>query len=120
MASREEQKERISRELAEARLAISQSGSQLCENLNIGKHLRTSIHRHSFLWATAAAIFGWILSRLPARKKKVYIESSGPGTRRRKKKGLGAKFWSGLWSFSKPLLTAYLTKKLAERTLKGR
>jgi hypothetical protein len=63
---------------------------------------------------SAAAIFGWILSGLPARKQKIYIHSSDP--RKAEKKlgwtGLLIPVWVGIWSIAKPLVAAYLTKKI--------
>ena len=66
---------------------------------------------------TVAAIVGWILSRLPARKQKIYIRSSDP-TESEKRPGGGGllrPLWNGGWAISKPLLAAYLTKKIAEK-----
>ena len=61
---------------------------------------------------TVAAIVGWLLSGLPARKQKIYIRSS---EKRRGGGGLLRPVWSGGWAITKPLLAAYLTKKIAEK-----
>jgi uncharacterized membrane protein YqjE len=69
-------------------------------------------------WVTVAAIIGWLLSRLPARKQKIYIGSSDrlKSEKRRGGGGLLRPLWNGGWAITKPLLAAYLTKKITEKT----
>ena len=64
---------------------------------------------------TVAAIVGWLLSGLPARKQKIYVGSSDPlkSEKRRGGGGLLRPLWNGGWAITKPLLAAYLTKKIA-------
>ena len=64
---------------------------------------------------TLAALIGWILSRLPARKEKIYIQSSDQIKSGRRGGGLLEPVWNGGWAITKPLLAAYLTKKIAEK-----
>jgi hypothetical protein len=64
---------------------------------------------------SAAAIFGWLLSRLPARKKKIYIHTAASEKRREPSSGFVFQVWKGVWSMAKPLVVAYLTKKIAEK-----
>jgi len=63
-------------------------------------------------WMIVAAIIGWILSRLPARKQKIYIRSSDPikSEKRPGGGGLLRPLWNGGWAITKPPLAAYLTK----------
>jgi hypothetical protein len=92
-------------------LAISRSA------LDIRRWILESRQKHVRTWMTVAAIFGWILSRLPARKTKVYIQSADPQTPRKKQRsgGLPAALRKSAWLITKPLLVAYLTKKIAEK-----
>jgi len=62
-----------------------------------------------------AGIFGWLLSRLPARKKKIYIHASDSQKVKSRGIGLSGYIWKGAWSIAKPLITAYLTTRIAER-----
>jgi hypothetical protein len=57
---------------------------------------------------------GWILSRLPARKQKIYysLDREQDTVRRNKKKN---KLWRMVWNASKPVIAAYLAKKLAQK-----
>jgi hypothetical protein len=77
--------------------------------------MSNSLRRHSWGWISLAAIFGWILSRLPARKKKIYIHTSDAEKRPRERGGVMKQIWKGIWSIGKPVLTAYLTKKIGEK-----
>jgi hypothetical protein len=63
-------------------------------------------------WMIVAAIIGWILSRLPARKQKIYIRSSDPikSEKRPGGGGLLRPLWNGGWAITKPPLAAYWTK----------
>ena len=99
----------------------------VAEKLNVPRQVSTSLHTHSFRWAGAAALLGWILSRLPARKQRVYIETGRDGeVRRRRTKEVGlaaavmALAWKGVWSIAKPVLTAYLSNRIASKAAKSR
>jgi hypothetical protein len=74
-----------------------------------------SLRKHSWGWMSIAAMFGWILSRLPARKKKVYIQAANSEKWKAPKESFMLQIWKGLWSIAKPLVVAYVTKQIAER-----
>jgi hypothetical protein len=115
MAEPQDEKQRIILELSRTRAQLSEQSALVQRNLDINQHLTNSIREHSWAWISVAAIFGWLLSRLPARKKKVYIESANSQKRKARAGGLLRLAWNGAWSIAKPLLTAYLTKKIAEK-----
>jgi hypothetical protein len=105
--------------LAESRQRLVDHSLIVREKLNVQRHLTETFHRYSWGWMSLAAILGWILSRLPARKKKIYIQ---PGNQRMAAKlgtatklsgglDLGLKIWGAFWTLARPILTAYLTKK---------
>jgi hypothetical protein len=119
MARADEDKQRLVDQLAESRQRLMDDSLIVREKLNVQRQLTKTFHRYSWGWMSLAAILGWILSRLPARKKKIYIE---PGNHRTATKlrtaaklgiglDLGLKIWGALWSIARPILTAYLTKK---------
>jgi hypothetical protein len=68
-----------------------------------------------------AAIAGWLLSRLPARKKKVYVRTKGDERilKQSFNNGLLLAIGKGAWSVARPLLTAYLTHKVADSAKRG-
>jgi hypothetical protein len=117
MVQPQDEKQRIVLELAHTRNHLVEQSLLVRRNLDIGRHMSDSMREHSWGWMCVAAIFGWILSRLPARKKKVYIQSAKPQKLDKKRGGGGLLklVWNGAWSIAKPLLTAYLTKKIAEK-----
>ena len=115
MADSQDERKRIIAELARRRVELSDESLLVRRNLDVERRLSESVRQHSWLWMSVAAIFGWILSRLPARKKKVYIEAPTSGKKVRHREGFFSTAWKAAWSISKPLLTAYLTKKIAER-----
>jgi hypothetical protein len=115
MAEPQDEKQRIVLELARTRSQVGEQSLLVRRNLDFSQHLANSVREHSWGWMGFAAMFGWILSRLPARKKKVYIQSTNSQKQKRGGGGLLKLVWNGAWSIAKPLLTAYLTKKIAQK-----
>src|ERR1700726_4813054 len=103
MADSQNEKERITSKLAGVRTALSDQSLLVRRNLDVGRQMSDSVRRHSWAWMSMAAIFGWLLSRLPARKKKIYINASDSGKRESSKGGFLVQIWRGVWSIAKPL-----------------
>ena len=119
MARPDENRQRLVDQLGEGRERLAGLSLIVREKLNVQRQLTNTFHRYSWGWISLAAILGWILSRLPARKKKIYIQ---PGNHRTATKlsarlglDLGLKIWGALWSVARPILTAYLTRKFKAR-----
>jgi hypothetical protein len=87
----------------------------LWRKLNVGRHLLESIRSHPWEWTSLAAGFGWLLSRLPARKKKIYVYTNQEQVKGQGEKVL-RKIWESVWRASKPLIAAYAAKKVAEKS----
>ncbi len=117
MADAQKEKEQIKSELARIRNALSDEALLVRRNLDVGRHMSDSVRRHSWGWISIAAIFGWLLSRLPARKKKIYIHASDSLNLKKKARTIGfaALLWKGAWSVAKPVITAYLTSRIAAK-----
>jgi len=73
-----------------------------------------SIKNHPWEWASCVTVVGWLLSRIPGRKKRIYIDSSNQNPVKRRDQGLFEKLWREVWQFSKPMIAAYLANLLAE------
>jgi hypothetical protein len=122
MAKDEDAKHRIISELEEARLGLAGSASIVKERLDIPTRISDSFRRHSWSWVSLAALIGWVLARLPWRRSKSRLPSSsrhrlkGEEKRTGRKWDLGWMVWDGLWALAKPVLTAYLGRKLAQTT----
>jgi hypothetical protein len=115
MADSQEERKRITGELARRRVELSDQSLLVRRNLDVGRRMSDSLRKHSWGWMSLAAIFGWLLSRLPARKKKIYIHAANSEKGRGYKEGFMVQVWKGVWSIAKPLVVAYLTKKIAEK-----
>jgi len=97
------------------RVSLRDQTLLLRRNLDVGARMSDSLRKHSWGWISIAAIFGWILSRLPARKKKIYIHTAKSGKQSRGDGGVMTHIWKGIWSIARPVLTAYLTRKIAAK-----
>jgi hypothetical protein len=110
-------KQQIVAALTEVRVQVQNELSHLRRTLNMKQHLLASYKSHPWEWASSAALVGWLLSRLPARKKRIYIQSSTQTSVKNPAEGSLGKFWKEVWKISKPLIAAYVAKVLAEQKL---
>ena len=115
MADSQDDRKRIIEQLARMRVSLRDQTLLLRRNLDVGAHMSESLRKHSWGWVSIAAIFGWILSRLPARKKKIYIQTANGGKQSRKGGSVMMQIWKGIWAVAQPVLTTYLTKKIAAK-----
>lgn len=115
MAGTYDKKQRLIAEVTRVRSQMRDQLLFLRRKLNIGQEILESIRSHTWEWMSLAASFGWLLSRLPARKKKIYVYSSRPGPVKDSRNGPIGKLWKGAWAISKPLIATYIAKKLAQK-----
>ena len=64
--------QRLSQELANTRTHLRDRLLLLRRDLDIGSHIVRSTEDQPFEWITVGFMVGWLLSRLPARKQKIY------------------------------------------------
>ena len=121
MADAKEQKQRLANELVDLRARVTNQTHLVQRQLDVRQHLSQSLRRHSVAWVSSAAVVGWLLSRLPARKKKVYVQAKTNEhvAKASSSNGLLLAVGKGAWSVAKPLLMAYLTHKLADSAKRG-
>jgi hypothetical protein len=114
MAESPNEKQRIAMALSATRAELNTLFLLVRQNLDIRRYLLESRKEHIWNWMTVAAIIGWLLSRLPARKQKIYIRAPDPikSEKRPGGGGLLRPVWNGGWAITKPLLAACLTKKI--------
>ena len=115
MAETQHKKQQLTTALTEVRIQVQKELSHLRHTLDMKQHILESIKNHPWEWASCAAIFGWLLSRLPARKKRIYIDSSSQKPLKHRSDGLLAKLWREVWKISKPLIAAYVAQQVAEQ-----
>jgi hypothetical protein len=77
MAKRPEQNdstEKLSEEIARSRDVVSRDLGGLRYELDFPRKIRRSFQNQTLLWVAAVAAIGILVSTLPARKKKIYVE----------------------------------------------
>ena len=67
-------KQEIVAALAAARSRLSATGGALHRSLDVPARATESFQHHRPAWLSGAAIVGFVLSKLPSRKKTVFIE----------------------------------------------
>jgi hypothetical protein len=107
--------------LEEDRRGMAQQVSELKKDYDIPRRINASIKHYPWAWVGGAMLTGWLLPRLPARRKEVYdfksrLEEENPREIRmvsdwEKKSEIG----KGIWSFTQPILSAYLARQLYNR-----
>ena len=93
---------------------------QVSYQADVGRRVKSSFRQHLGVWLSGALFTGGMISLLPAREKKVYVNPLGKDGRA--KLATAAKpakggFWislvKSLVPIVKPLITAFITKQLA-------
>ena len=102
-------------EIAAARARLSETGRALRHSLDVPSRTRENFTRHRPAWLGGAVMLGLALSKLPGRRKTVFVErSTGAALGAAAKLGL---LWSTarfVFDFAKPLISEMAGKHLAE------
>ena len=106
-------KAQLQAELDRARAELTRELSGLRGDLDVQSRMREAFVHHKAFWMTGAALAGWVLSRLPARKKKISFNGH-TGQRDALRAGLSATLLKVGASMIKPALTAYATRRFSE------
>ncbi len=128
MADPTEDKGSLMQKLEEGRQKMAVEVSELKEEYNISRWFRTCVQKYPWGWVMGAVLTGFLISRLLARKKTVYLWAD-PVERKRGSKMLvreekeahpgrhHSELIDKLWSLAKPILSAYLGRKLYQRII---
>lgn len=76
MALSQDHEKRLSELIAAAdasRLALTSQCANLRAAFDFGAKFENAVRSNPAVWLSAASIVGWIISRLPARKKKIFV-----------------------------------------------
>lgn len=113
-------KAELTGQLAVARTRLSAALHELQRDLDVRAHVTSSFRHHKTAWLGGAAVAGWILSRLPARKKKVYVDRKDKQKiTSQKEAGLLLVVGKLIFSALRPAITAFATKKIADLAMRG-
>ncbi len=105
-------------QMAETGRALEQAGEALKHKLDVPARARASYQKNKVAWLTGAALAGFLLSRLPARQKTVYVErSTGQALGTAGKLGKLGMLWGALkfaTSFAKPFLADMVGQRVQD------
>jgi membrane protein len=89
MDSSEREKRQLSERFVISRQQLSESSKDVRHAFEFEHYkysLRKSIGENIYAWMSCAAILGWVLSRIPAKKEKVYVLPAGQSHHLREQK----------------------------------
>ena len=110
----EARKAELAAEIALSRRQFSKSLGKIREDLNVSHHIKQNFRKNKAAWLGGATALGWVLSRLPARRRKIETrETGGKKIREIEKTGLLLGVAKLLFSAARPALTALAKKKIA-------
>ncbi|MEI8235034.1 MAG: hypothetical protein WCH57_10165 [Verrucomicrobiota bacterium] len=116
MISDAERKAELLAELALSRAQLTRALHDAGEDLNVAARLKHSIAHRKTAWFTGAAFAGWLLSRLPRRRKAAAPKPPDVSAWVQKTGRTG--FWLAalnlLLNLCKPFLTALATRKIGQ------
>lgn len=107
---------------AKSRTQLSNATEHLEHAANISQRVQTSIRGNLTTWLGSAALIGLVLAKLPARKKKVYINAK-TGKTTSKKSGLLVAGLGIAFQMARPFLQKALLEQahiLADKHLANR
>ena len=120
--TRADRKAELISELAWSRAELARNVCDTRSDLNLVAGLKHSIAHRKTAWITGAAVTGWILSRLPGRRKKQPSAKALHVGDAKETSGRAA-FWLALLgtlvNLFKPLLTALASRKINEMAVRS-
>jgi hypothetical protein len=119
LSDAQRRKNELIAELARARSGMALHGGQIRYQADVNRRLKSSVRENVGRWIAGALVTGGVISLLPGRERKVYVNplsKSGRSkldTPQKRPAGFWASFFKALVPLFKPLLTAFVTKQLA-------
>ena len=121
MAEPVEDKDFLAERLEEDRQKMVVQVSELKADYNVPRRLRASVQKYPWPWVMGAVLTGFLLSRLPSRRREVYLspdpvrpsslrEVRGSGSNKDETRAVNK-----LWSLAKPIISTYIGRELYKR-----
>ena len=121
MAEPVEDKNFVADRLDEDRQKMAMQAGELKEQYNLARRLRTSVQKDPWPWMIGAVLTGFLLSRIPARRKEVYLWADPLQQRppqeihpARPDKD-DSRTANKLWSLAKPVISTYIGREIYKR-----
>ncbi len=115
-------KTELTARIATFRAQLSQDLQHVRRDLDVPAQVRSSYLHHKSAWLGGAAVLGWVISRLPARRKKVKVYVDSKDERKLKVASqAGMMFGLGrlLFSALQPAVSAFAAKKVTDYLSRG-
>ena len=118
----EQSKALLISQLAQARRGLARNAAQLRDDFDVPQHIRSTFANHKSAWIGGAAALGWVLARLPGRRKKPAIsenshQANGAKVNRFAQFSLGGLLFALLrmaFTAAQPALTAIASRKIKD------
>ena len=109
-------KTELAAELERARARLARASAALRHDLDVGTRLRHSFHGNKAAYIGGATFLGLILSKLPARKKKVYVDrkTKEESLKKVEKAGIWIVLLQFLFNAARPWLTGLVSKQVTD------
>jgi hypothetical protein len=127
MADPIENKSSLTDQLEEDRQKMALRATELKEEYNLVRWMRESVRKYPWGWMMGALVAGFIISRLPPRKKEVYLWADPAQEKPVRKVPVreikpartekqNSRLTDKLWSITKPVMSAYIAREIYKRT----
>ncbi|MCE9611766.1 MAG: hypothetical protein K8R23_16320 [Chthoniobacter sp.] len=73
----DQRKAELTTELAQARARLTSNFGALRRELDFPGRVKGTVRKHPAVWLGGATLFGMLLSKLPARRKKIVVTTDG-------------------------------------------
>lgn len=117
MAQQHDRKAELIADLERSRIGMGRNFRGMRGNLNVTSHLRAAFFRQKAVWITGALLGGWLLTRIPARRKQVSLSTHPVAAVAKPEKESKGFLWAALGlaaTLLRPAITSFATQKLAE------
>jgi hypothetical protein len=103
----------LAAELERARARLAHNIGALREDLDVATHVKHSLAQHKAAYIGGATFLGLLLSKLPARKKKIYVErKSKDAVKEVEKAGIWIVLLQLIFKAFQPMLTSLVSQQV--------